>query len=124
MPTKPTPRPRGWWSWSSTRRAGPCRRRRSILTMCGIVGVVRRRAQRVPPDLASLRGALDAALGTLDTGAPLVERLARATEELLEVDTALRGAPGVRALLADPDGSTTIGTLVQSITTRLDGFAD
>src|SRR5215510_7575225 len=116
------PRP-DWWSWSSTRRAGPCRRRRSIVSMCGIVGVVRRRAQRLPPDLASLLEVLDRALQRLDTDAPLTERLAEITRELTAVDTALRGAPGVRALLADPDGATAIGDFIEAFTTRFDGFA-
>src|SRR5215470_7945968 len=103
MPTRRTRLRPGWSSWSSTRRAGPCRPRRSIVAMCGIVGVVRRRAQRVPPDLAALRGALDDALEQLDADAPLVGRLARVTHVLTDVDAALRGAPGVRALLADVD---------------------
>src|SRR5215510_5373289 len=116
------PRP-DWWSWSSTRRAGPCRRRRSIVTMCGIVGVVRRRAQRASPELSSLRDLLDTALQRLDSDDPLVDRLAALTREVTDVDALLRGAPGVRALLSDPDGATAIGNLVDAVTTRLGGFA-
>jgi glutamine---fructose-6-phosphate transaminase (isomerizing) len=73
--------------------------------MCGIVAVVRRPSRRQPPSLPALGDVLDAALADLlaalggeDPGATL----ARAAEGLESVDTALRGAAGVAALLGDP----------------------
>src|SRR5438105_2298447 len=51
--------------------------------MCGIVAVVQRRARREPPNVRAL-----------------VDSLSEQT--LADVDAALRGTPGVRALLADP----------------------
>ena len=44
--------------------------------MCGIVGVVRRRAQRTPPDPAALGADLASALGALHSSSPISERLA------------------------------------------------
>jgi glucosamine--fructose-6-phosphate aminotransferase (isomerizing) len=69
--------------------------------MCGIVGVVRRRAQRAAPNGADLRRALDDAATRLAGDGSLVERLEGAAEPLERVDAALRGAPGVRAIIGD-----------------------
>src|SRR5262245_16728369 len=69
--------------------------------MCGIVGVVRRRAQRAAPNGADLRRALDDAATRLAGEGSLVERLEGAAEPLERVDAALRGAPGVRAIIGD-----------------------
>jgi glucosamine--fructose-6-phosphate aminotransferase (isomerizing) len=54
--------------------------------MCGIIAVVQRPSRRQPPDVAELLASLQR--GTAD--------------EVEAVDRALRGVPGVRALLADP----------------------
>ena len=73
--------------------------------MCGIVGVVRRRATRPVPDAAELVRRLDAALAA----AGAVRRMVTSPTRLRErgggveaVDRVLRGVPGVRALLGDP----------------------
>jgi len=73
--------------------------------MCGIIGVVRRRSTRVPPDLAALIGELDTAVAHVQgwTGDPgELTEAAAATER---VNEALSGVPGVRALLADRTGA-------------------
>jgi len=71
--------------------------------MCGIVGVVRRRARRTPPDLRALARDLSGARDLLVSTAGTAERLAGAAALLEGVDAALRGAPGARALLAAPE---------------------
>ena len=83
---------------------GPCRRRPESSVMCGIVGVVRRRASRIAPDLAEL--ASRGRRGTRVTRRPrrLDERLRAAAARLDDVDAELRGAPGVHALLGDRPG--------------------
>ncbi|TMK65968.1 MAG: SIS domain-containing protein [Actinobacteria bacterium] len=74
--------------------------------MCGIVGVVRRRAQRPAADLRTLVDELERARhvlpdsGGLTTGA--AASVVEATALLRTVDAALRGVPGVRSLLSDP----------------------
>ncbi|HUQ39654.1 MAG TPA: SIS domain-containing protein [Acidimicrobiales bacterium] len=76
--------------------------------MCGIVAVLERPSDRPVPASADLLAAIDRALTALgdDTG------LGRASDEIEAVDAALRGAPGVQALLAD-------GTLTHGIEERL-----
>jgi len=58
--------------------------------MCGIIAVVQRPARRALPDLGQLVDSLDGASGV------------EAATVVAAVDRALRGTPGVRALLADP----------------------
>ncbi|MET0921123.1 MAG: SIS domain-containing protein, partial [Acidimicrobiia bacterium] len=87
--------------------------------MCGIVGVVRRRAARNAPDLAELAHAVDEALAALDGGEDLSERLRAAARRLRTVDTELHGAPGVQALLADPSGRDTIAARVVAVGARV-----
>ncbi|MET0895789.1 MAG: SIS domain-containing protein [Acidimicrobiia bacterium] len=87
--------------------------------MCGIVGVVRRRAARNAPDLAELAHAVDEALAALDGSEDLSERLRAAARRLRTVDTELRGAPGVQALLADPSGRDTIAARVVAVGARV-----
>ncbi|MGH9137516.1 MAG: hypothetical protein ACRD0G_10775, partial [Acidimicrobiales bacterium] len=60
--------------------------------MCGIIAVVRRRADRPPPDPGTVRALLDEALAAPAAAGPLEE-----------ADRLLRGVPGVQALLAAPD---------------------
>ena len=68
-----------------------------LLTMCGIVGVVRRRARRTPPDPTALAADLVEALAVLNSNAPLGDRLGSTATLVAAVDSALRGAAGVRA---------------------------
>src|SRR5262245_41759021 len=76
--------------------------------MCGIVAVVRRPSDRTPPSLDDLATELMLATGHLDAagddGSPAgaLEDVARHVEA---VDAALRGVPGIRALIADPNGA-------------------
>jgi glutamine---fructose-6-phosphate transaminase (isomerizing) len=76
--------------------------------MCGIVAVLRRSSGRMPPDGTYLLAELEAAAAFFPVGAADQEvvhadpdALARAAEQVETVDAALRGAPGVRALLGD-----------------------
>ncbi len=91
--------------------------------MCGIVGVVRRRATRAVPASGLLVQRLADALTALaDPGSPLAERL-RATAAAVEsVDRELRGVPGVRALLGDPQAALVIGDRVEQLTAGLDAL--
>src|SRR5437764_4105787 len=73
--------------------------------MCGIVAVIRRPCRRPPPSGEDLLSSLGAA--TIAADVALLERAATAVED---VDRALRGVAGVRALLAD----TTLPARVES----------
>jgi glutamine---fructose-6-phosphate transaminase (isomerizing) len=71
--------------------------------MCGIVGVVGQRGNRVPPDLTALGRTLAEAEAQLDLiGAPTVTALEAVARTLREVDRQLREGDGVRALVDDP----------------------
>ncbi|GIU85610.1 MAG: hypothetical protein KatS3mg009_0125 [Acidimicrobiia bacterium] len=72
--------------------------------MCGIVAVLRRPSDAVPPELAPLLDALDRGLARLrgGDGVPDAAAVAGVAAGLAEVDRALRGAAGAAALLADP----------------------
>lgn len=76
--------------------------------MCGIVAVLARPSARTPADPEVLLGAVDsvtAALGVspqvLVRGGP--EPIERAAAELRRIEHQLRGAPGLRTMLADPE---------------------
>src|SRR3990172_1780740 len=73
--------------------------------MCGIIGVVRRRATRVPPEIAPLVADLDGAIARLDRWGGDVGELDAAASAIERVDGALHGVPGVRGLLADRAGA-------------------
>jgi glucosamine--fructose-6-phosphate aminotransferase (isomerizing) len=89
--------------------------------MCGIVGVVRRRATRAVPDPAGLVQQLAVALTGLGDGGPsLVDRLTTAAGAVEAVDRELAGVPGVRALLGDPQATLVIGDRVEQLTGQLD----
>ncbi len=88
--------------------------------MCGIVGVVRRRATRPVPDAAALVHDLDRALTSLDGDGPLAPRLHDVAGIVETVDAALRGVPGVRALLGDPQATLLVADRVELLTDRLD----
>ena len=75
--------------------------------MCGIVAVVRRPTDRTPPSLSELAAELRRATGHLDEAfraGPPAGPLAEASAHVEAVDAALRGVPGVRALIDDPAG--------------------
>jgi glucosamine--fructose-6-phosphate aminotransferase (isomerizing) len=79
--------------------------------MCGIVAVVRRPTDRTPPSLAELATELMLATGHLEEpGEPgsLAAALDDAARHVEAVDAALRGVPGIRALIADPAGVATL----------------
>ncbi|MEP6661305.1 MAG: SIS domain-containing protein [Acidimicrobiales bacterium] len=69
--------------------------------MCGIVAVLRRRAERTPPASASVLEPLDRALAFLAGPGDLAARASRAAAAVAEADALLRGIPGVTALLSD-----------------------
>ncbi len=102
--------------------------------MCGIVAVVRRPSDRTPPSLGELAGELRRATGHLegatDSGA-LTGALSQAAAHVEAVDAALRGVPGVRALIDDPGGAGELGIeletqqeLLARIEARLDVDGD
>jgi glucosamine--fructose-6-phosphate aminotransferase (isomerizing) len=73
--------------------------------MCGIVAVLRRPAGRPSPEPAWLGGELQAAWAVVashDGPAPDPDRLELAATHVEAVDRALRGSPGVAALLGRP----------------------
>ncbi|WP_420639364.1 SIS domain-containing protein [Candidatus Poriferisocius sp.] len=72
--------------------------------MCGIVAVVRRRSQRVPPTSAEVFALLNPvvdALRNLHPGVDLARRFHTSADQLEQVDRLLEGMPGLHALLAD-----------------------
>src|SRR5262249_61261817 len=70
--------------------------------MAGIVAVWRRPSGRMPPDGAHLLDELERAVVALgDDRTAGSDVLVRAAAHVEEVDTLLKGAPGVQALLAD-----------------------
>ncbi|MBP8179503.1 MAG: SIS domain-containing protein [Acidimicrobiia bacterium] len=72
--------------------------------MCGIVAVVPRLPSRGAPDLAELNDKASSALTQLDSvgSTPEAQRLEGIARELADVNDALRGVPGVRAILDAP----------------------
>ncbi|MEX2100792.1 MAG: SIS domain-containing protein [Acidimicrobiia bacterium] len=88
--------------------------------MCGIVGVVRRRAHRVAPDVGELSRSLDLAVAEFRAGASLAVRLNRLAEPLEAIDASLRGVPGVQAILADPEFAHSLETRVSALEVELD----
>jgi glucosamine--fructose-6-phosphate aminotransferase (isomerizing) len=91
--------------------------------MCGIVGVVRRRAARPVPDAAALVRDLDAVLaaaGADATDGDLTDTLRSVAARVEAVDRELRGAPGVRALLGDPQSALLVGDRIEQLTAWLD----
>ncbi len=97
--------------------------------MCGIVAVLRRPTDRTPPELAALRDLVAAAAddlaravhGAHGSAAP-ADLLAGAAAHLGTVDAALRGAPGVQALVADPAGAERLAADVATLTEELAAF--
>jgi glucosamine--fructose-6-phosphate aminotransferase (isomerizing) len=95
--------------------------------MCGIVGVVRRRATRPVPDAAGLVRELDRALAAFAAGdrtasRELVAGLQAVAVAVEAVDDALRGVPGVRALLGDPQSALLVQDRIERLTGRFDAL--
>ena len=70
--------------------------------MCGIVAVIRRPSTRQTPDHGELLAAMDRVgedLSDDDVVSAGWEALDRAASELVRVDAALRGTPGLRCLI-------------------------
>ncbi len=98
--------------------------------MCGIVAVVRRPTDRTPPSLADLAADLrratehlQATAGAASPAGPLDE----ASVHLEAVDAALRGVPGVRALIGDPGGAAELARELdaqQNLLNRLEARLD
>ena len=87
--------------------------------MCGIIGVVRRRSTRVPPELAALSAEVVAAFERVSGWTRGVEDLLAAAAALEGVDLQLRGVPGVRALLGDRAGALAIEHHTTELTATL-----
>ncbi len=82
--------------------------------MCGIIAVVRRTPTRRPVPVASLVDRLAEVEGLL--GGPIdPDALAGAAEVLAEVDTALRGVPGLLSLREDAAATGRLGALVERL---------
>ncbi len=90
--------------------------------MCGIVGVVRRRARRTAPDPAVLARELAGGRDALESNARIVDRLGAAAAVVEAVDAALRGAPGVVALLGAPVVAARLADEIAELWQRLDAI--
>ena len=81
--------------------------------MCGIIAVLRRRSYRPVPAAADLTAPLEGASSLLASAS--ASALAATLDELAGrvegVDRALRGVPGITALLADRGLPAVLGTL-------------
>ena len=87
--------------------------------MCGIIAVVRRRSERVAASPDALVGLLDAAISDMEPVMDdLLERLEVAASLLVEVDTELRGVPGLTVMLGDPSGTAAISRHIDSLQDR------
>ncbi len=82
--------------------------------------MVRRRAQRTAPDPAALIAELDRAVTALDADGAITDRLLETAGLVEGVDRALRGAPGVRALIGDPAAALVVEHRVEQLTASLD----
>src|SRR5437763_16225802 len=91
--------------------------------MCGIVAVVGRASERVPPDLPDLEAGLRRALARLGDDA-FLDAVNEAVVEITAVDRALRGTPGVRALVADADGAGRLEQLAAELDERVSHLDD
>ena len=88
--------------------------------MCGIVAVVRRPTDRTPPALPELADELRRATVHLEAAVAAempAGLLDEASGHVEAVDAALRGVPGVRALIADPAG---VAVLTAELETQQD----
>src|SRR5688500_16791288 len=83
--------------------------------MCGIVAVLRRPSDRLPPPLGDVWAGLDLAGAVLASERPIVERLERAADLADTVDRLLRGTAGLLTLLDDGDA-------VAAVESRIEGL--
>ena len=90
--------------------------------MCGIIGVVRRRATRPPPALPPMLTRLDAVLAAIAAGPGSLTQLEAAARDVHDLDAALRGVPGIRALLDDPSGARELDERAERATGLLDAL--
>ncbi len=90
--------------------------------MCGIIGVVRRRATRPPPALPPMLTRLDAVLAAIAAGPGSLTQLEAAARDVHDLDAALRGVPGIRALLDDPSGARELDERSERATELLDAL--
>ncbi|HRA34177.1 MAG TPA: glucosamine-6-phosphate synthase, partial [Acidimicrobiales bacterium] len=90
--------------------------------MCGIIAVLRRRSDRVPPTAGELLALLDGAPGELEaaSGPDLVEVLDALATRVEGADRLLRGTPGVLALLGDRGLAGAVEDLVGELTSVLE----
>jgi glutamine---fructose-6-phosphate transaminase (isomerizing) len=90
--------------------------------MCGIIAIVRRRSDRraapTGDELLALLGPVPALVDTARTGGSATD-LAAAAARLSELDIALRGVAGVRALLADRALAAAIDTTTAALEHRV-----
>jgi len=86
--------------------------------MCGIVAVLRRPSAREVHEGPALLAELDQLEGLVLEPS----RLAIAADRLAAVDAALRGVPGLRALLGEPDLATAIETRTLGIQEQVDAL--
>ncbi|HEV2309596.1 MAG TPA: glucosamine-6-phosphate synthase, partial [Acidimicrobiia bacterium] len=90
--------------------------------MCGIIGVVRRRATRPAPAVPPLLATLDAAVASIAGWHGALAELEGAARGLHDVDAALRGVPGIQALLGDPSGAQALADRAERATGLLDAL--
>ncbi len=88
--------------------------------MCGIIAILRRRSGRQPPSRVELVDHLDAAWSAAQADPhDLVSAFAAAADHLEQVDRLLRGAPGARTLVSEPDLADLIRERVVAFEARL-----
>src|SRR5262245_27492602 len=87
--------------------------------MCGIVAVVGTGSERVPPTTSELLSGIERAAQAADAAGQgwtaAAGALERAADALHDLDQALRGTPGVRALLADPAALETLDRAAEDL---------
>ena len=90
--------------------------------MCGIIAVLRRRSDRNPPEPDALRALLRGAADQLSAAddADFAATALAVASRLEEVGSALRGTPGVRALLTNPTLGLDLEGLAAEIAAVLD----
>jgi glucosamine--fructose-6-phosphate aminotransferase (isomerizing) len=89
--------------------------------MCGIVAIATRDSSRPLPDLSALADRLRAVADALSSKAAALDcaTLDVRAAELIAIDRALRGAPGVVALVNDPIGAATLAYCADALDSAL-----
>ncbi|MCY4195300.1 MAG: SIS domain-containing protein [bacterium] len=90
--------------------------------MCGIVAVVRRDSQRIPPTSNELLRPVIAASRHLIGDDDLPERIRAGAEHLRRVDRLLQGQPGLQALLGEKGLRTTLRARMDEINRHIDAL--